>query len=71
MAKAGEYLSQKEEEKIAHELAVCFNDFYEGVPVNSEPDPGLRDARLALVEAASKVLSEAMSIIGIPSRPRI
>jgi arginyl-tRNA synthetase len=71
VAKAGEYLSPKEVAKYAHELAVCFNDFYEGVPVNSEPDSSLRDARLALVGAASKVLSEAMSLIGIPYRPRI
>jgi len=70
-AKAGEYLSPKEVARYAHDLAVCFNDFYEGVPVNSEPDPSLRDARLALVEAASKVLSEAMGLIGIRCRPRI
>ena len=71
VAKAGEYLSPKEVAKYAHDLAVCFNDFYEGVPVNTEPDSSLRDARLALVEAASKVLSEAMGLIGIPSRQRI
>lgn len=70
-AKAGEYLSPKEVAKFAHELAVCFNDFYEGVPVNSEPDVDLRDARLALVDAASKVLAESMALIGVPIRTRI
>jgi len=71
VAKAGEYLSPKEVAKYAHDLAVSFNDFYEGVPVNSEPDAAIRDARLALVDAACKVLSEAMSLIGVPHRPRI
>ena len=68
---AGDYLSPKEVAKFAHELAVRFNDFYEGVPVNKEQDPGTRDARLALVDAASKVLAESMRLIGIPIKDRI
>jgi arginyl-tRNA synthetase len=71
VAKAGEYLSPKEVAKFAHELAVSFNDFYEGVPVNSEPDESTRNARLALVDAGSRVLAEAMDLIGIPHRSRI
>jgi arginyl-tRNA synthetase len=68
---AGEYLSPKEIARFAHELAVQFNDFYESVPVNKEADAELRDARLALVDAASRVLAESMRLIGIPVRDRI
>ena len=71
MATAGEYLSPKEAAKFAHELAVAFNDFYESVQVNKEEDPGIRDARLALVDAASRVLAEAMTMMGIPIKARI
>lgn len=69
--KAGEFLSPKEVAKYAHDLAVTFNEFYEGVPVNSEADEDLRDARLALVDAASRVLAKAMDLMGVSYRPRI
>lgn len=68
---AGEFLSPKEIARFAHELAFLFNDFYESVPVNREPDQELRDARLALVDAASKVLAESMRLMGIPVKDRI
>jgi arginyl-tRNA synthetase len=67
----GEYLSPKEIARFAHELAVAFNDFYESVPVNKEPDAALRDARLALVDAAIRVLAESMRLMGIPVKDRI
>ena len=70
-ADAEEYLSPKEIALYAHELAVLFNDFYERVPVNKEPDAELRDARLALVDAASRVLAESMRLMGIPVKDRI
>ena len=70
-ATAGEYLSPKEIARFAHELAVLFNDFYENVPVNKEADIEVRDARLALVEAASMVLAESMGLMGIPARDSI
>lgn len=70
-ATAGEYLSPKELARFAHELAVSFNDFYESVQVNREEDAALRDARLALVDAASRVLAKSMELIGIPRRERI
>ena len=70
-ATAGEYLSPKEVARFAHELAVAFNDFYESVQVNREEDAALRDARLALVDAASRVLAQSMELIGIPRRERI
>ena len=70
-ADAEEYLSPKEIALFAHELAVLFNDFYESVPVNKEQDTEMRDARLALVDAASRVLAESMRLIGIPVKQRI
>jgi len=70
-ADAEEYLSPKEIALYAHELAVLFNDFYESVPVNKEPDAELRDARLALVDAASRVLAESMRLMGLPVKDRI
>jgi arginyl-tRNA synthetase len=68
---AGEFLSPKEIARFAHELALGFNDFYESVPVNKEADPELRDARLALVDASSRVLAESMKLMGIPMKDRI
>jgi len=70
-ADAEEYLSPKEIALFSHELAVLFNDFYESVPVNKEPDTELRDARLALVDAASRVLAESMRLMGVPVKERI
>ncbi len=70
-ARAGEYLSPKEIARFAHDLAVSFNDFYESVQVNREQDAALRDARLALVDAASRVLAESLRLMGIPYRERI
>ncbi len=69
--KAGEYLSPKEVARFAHDLALAFNDFYESVQVNREADESLRDARLALVDATSRVLAESMKLMGIPARERI
>jgi arginyl-tRNA synthetase len=68
---AGEFLSPREVAKFAHELAVAVNEFYENVPVNQEPDASIRDARLALVDAASRVLAEAMTLMGVPVKDRI
>ena len=50
---------------------MAFNEFYEKVQVNREPDPALRDARLALVESASRVLAESMRLIGVPVKDKI
>ena len=71
LAKAGEYLSPKEVALYAHDLAVRFNEFYEKVPVNQEEDAALRDARLALVEASSRVLAQSMRLMGLPYRSKI
>ncbi len=71
VATAGEYLSPKEVARYAHELALSFNEFYETTPVNQEADAALRDARLALVDAASRVLAQSMKLMGLPIRSRI
>jgi len=68
---ANEFLSPREVAKYAHELAVTFNEFYESVPVNKERDTSLRDARLALVDAASKVVEQTLNLMGLPYRRRI
>jgi len=71
VASAGEYLSPKEVARYAHDLALTFNEFYESVPVNQESDPSVRDARLALVDAASRVLAQSVQLMGLPIRSRI
>ena len=68
---AEEFLSPKEIARFSHDLAMAFNDFYESVPVNKEENAELRDARLALVDASSRVLAESMTLMGIPLRDRI
>lgn len=68
---AGEYYSPKEVCRYSHELAVSFNEFYEKVPVNRETDQELRDARLVLVDAATRVLAQSMRILGIPVLEKI
>ena len=42
---AGEYLTPKEVARYAHRISALFNEFYEAVQVNSEPDPVLKAAR--------------------------
>lgn len=59
------YLSPKEVAAYAHSLAATFSEFYEAVPVNSEKDQELREARLAMVESFRTVLRDALSILGI------
>ncbi|MDG6986115.1 MAG: arginine--tRNA ligase [Nitrososphaerota archaeon] len=68
---AEEFLSPKEIARFSHDLAMAFNDFYESVPVNKEENAELRDARLALVDASSRVLAESMRLMGVPLRDRI
>ncbi|MEA3201351.1 MAG: arginyl-tRNA synthetase [Thermoplasmata archaeon] len=49
----------------AVELAGAFNAFYRDCPVMLADNPPLRDARLALVEAARQALHNALGILGI------
>jgi arginyl-tRNA synthetase len=62
---AEHYLSPKEVATYAHSLAATFSEFYEAVQVNSEPDPGLRDARLAMIQAFREILKDALTLLGI------
>ncbi|MCS7094121.1 MAG: arginine--tRNA ligase [Candidatus Aenigmarchaeota archaeon] len=48
-----------------YELAVCFNNFYEKVPVLSEKNLSRRDFRLTLVKAVQKVLEDGLNLLGI------
>jgi arginyl-tRNA synthetase len=68
---AGEYLSPKEVARYAYKLSVLFNEFYEALPVIKAEDNYLRGARLALVEAFSRALNQALLLIGISAPDRI
>jgi len=50
----------------ARELAETFNQFYRSSPV-LEADPGVREARLALVKAARNCLRATLETLGIPA----
>jgi len=54
-----------------YELAKCFNRMYRACPVLKAESEELRDARLALVEAASRVLHQALSLIGVKTIDRM
>ena len=62
---AGEYLNPKEVARYAHRLSSLFNEFYEAVQVNSEPDQSLKTARLSLVEGFANILRDALDLTGI------
>lgn len=50
----------------AHELATVFNDFYQNVPV-LKAAAGVKEARLALVQATQLVLQQALTLLGVPA----
>jgi arginyl-tRNA synthetase len=68
---AERYLSPKEVATYAHSLAATFNEFYELVPVNSEPDPLLREARLAMINGFRVILKDALALLGIQALDQI
>jgi arginyl-tRNA synthetase len=68
---AERYLSPKEVATYAHSLAATFNEFYELVPVNSEPDPALREARLAMICGFRAILKDALGLLGIQALEEI
>ncbi len=68
---AGEFLSPKEVARYAYNLALLFNQFYETIPVNKEPNLNLRLTRLALVDATSRVIKQSSELIGISCPDRI
>lgn len=49
----------------AYELAKEFNQYYHESPILQEEDARKRDEKLALIEIVAKVLTRAMSILGI------
>jgi arginyl-tRNA synthetase len=62
---AERYLSPKEVATYAHSLAAMFNEFYEQVQVNNEPDASLRQARLAMIQGFRVILKDALELLGI------
>ena len=48
-----------------------FNEFYETVQVNREPDPSIKAARLALVEGFVAELKDVLGLCGIETVERI
>ncbi|MDA4123484.1 MAG: arginine--tRNA ligase [Thaumarchaeota archaeon] len=68
---AGEYLNPKEVARYAHRISALLNEFYEVVPVNSEPDEKVKGARLALLEAFAVTLKESLRLIGIETLEKV
>ncbi len=71
LIEAERYLSPKEVATYAHALAATFSEFYEAVPVNSEPQEALKQARLAMIQAFRVTMKDALSVIGITALEEI
>ena len=65
VAEAGAAHSPAVIANYAYELAKEFNQYYHDTPILREEDQALLEYRLVLVETIAKVLSKAMSILGI------
>jgi len=52
--------------QYSYELTKKFSAFYNNVPILSEEDQSLKDARLTLLYGFSRVLEECFEILGIP-----
>ena len=65
VAEAGEAHSPALVANYAYELAKEFNQYYHDTPILREENQELLQYRLTLVETIAKVLSKAMSILGI------
>jgi arginyl-tRNA synthetase len=68
---AERYLSPKEVATYAHSLAAAFNELYEQVQVNSEADPSLKEARLAMICGFRVILKDALGLLGIQALDEI
>ena len=68
---AAEYLKPNLIADYANSLADRFNTFYNAFPVIRAEPQGLRNARLALTDAVSIVLRNALSLIGILAPERM
>jgi arginyl-tRNA synthetase len=51
--------------------ANALNRFYAECPVLAAPEAGVRESRLALVEATARVLERGLEILGIPALARM
>ena len=61
-------------ERIAvylNSLADSFNEFYHKEPVAKEPDEGLRNLKLLLVEAIANVMKKGLELLGIEAPERM
>ena len=65
IAEGGEAHSPAVVANYAYELAKEFNQYYHDTPILREENAELLAYRLVLVETIAKVLSKAMSILGI------
>lgn len=68
---AEHYLSPKEVATYAHSLAATFSEFYEAVQVNSEADPSIREARLAMIQSFRVILKDALELLGMQALEEI
>ena len=65
IAEAGQAHSPALVANYAYELAKEFNQYYHDTPILLEENKELLQCRLVLVETIAKVLSKAMSVLGI------
>jgi arginyl-tRNA synthetase len=65
VAEAGAAHSPALVANYAYELAKEFNQYYHDTPILREENQTVLQARLVLIETIAKVLSKAMSILGI------
>jgi len=68
---AGEKLQPNLPALYAAELAIGFNKFYEAAPVIEAGEPGLRAARLRLVNCVRLVLRNSLDLLGIVAPERM
>jgi len=65
VAEAGAAHSPALVANYAYELAKEFNQYYHDTPILREENPDLLQTRLVLIDTITRVLSKAMSILGI------
>lgn len=68
---AAEKLTPSAIAEFANDLAARFNSFYASLPVIRAETAGLRDARLALVDAVRITMRNALSLLGIEALGRM
>jgi arginyl-tRNA synthetase len=66
VAAVGEHLEPHRLCQYAFDLATAFSAFFENCPVLQADDPATRDSRLKLCDLTARVLSDALTTLGIP-----